>query len=245
MSIFAANLAQHTEQYGFSCMRCKAITRSEPKITIPGDDCPTYLTLGQRLEVYCPSPMCRDMRTGEFVVITSMNATRVVDAAGNLVYPHGLSTFDQQQGQGYMNVPPPPNFAATGLVPPSPGSYLLQGTIAPPNTMPSPLTTSQNVASPPATATFSMPSNALFEKHLLNISDDEVKALKKDLQTKLQIIESTLHERRKCVICCERDKSVVLLPCKHQSLCSECSEKVSECPLCKKPIQDRILPFTG
>src|SRR3989338_2092940 len=112
MSIFAANMVNENELYGFSCLRCKAVTRSSYKITVPGDDTETFLSIGQREQVYCP--ICRDMRQGEFVVITNMNATKVVDAVGNQIYPQGLS------GGGYSQQQP--NVATGGFYPPSPQS---------------------------------------------------------------------------------------------------------------------------
>ena len=124
--------------------------------------------------------------------------------------------------------------------------------------MPTPLSNStQSLASPPPTpanstngtttaaAVFSLPSNQSLEKYLMHVSDDEVRNIKKDLQSKLQVVEAALVERRKCVICCERDKCVVLLPCKHMSLCKECSEKVNECPVCKVAVADRIVPYSS
>lgn len=237
-------MLSETELYGFSCLRCKAITRSAGKITVPGDDTATFLTLGQREQVYCP--VCREMRQGEFVVITNMNATRVVDASGCQVYPHGLGgTFG----------PPPTSSASPNFAPQQqqlPTGNFLQGTVAPPGTAPSPFngnifgsaTTPAASPSQPPTA-FAMPSNPAFEKYLLSASDEDVKAMKKDLHHKLQIVESALAERKKCIVCCERDKCVVLLPCKHMSMCQECSEKVKECPICKQVVVDRIVPFSS
>ena len=52
-------------------------------------------------------------------------------------------------------------------------------------------------------------------------------------------------EQRLCVICQEREKSVVLLPCRHLCLCETCSshDDLGQCPLCRRPIAHRISVF--
>ena len=52
-------------------------------------------------------------------------------------------------------------------------------------------------------------------------------------------------EQRLCVVCQERDKSVVLLPCRHLCLCEACSghDDLAHCPLCRRPIAHRISVF--
>ena len=52
-------------------------------------------------------------------------------------------------------------------------------------------------------------------------------------------------EQRLCVVCQEKDKSVVLLPCRHLCLCEICSshDDLSHCPLCRRPIAHRISVF--
>lgn len=49
-------------------------------------------------------------------------------------------------------------------------------------------------------------------------------------------------EERLCVICQEKEKTVVLLPCRHMCLCDDCSihEQLGQCPLCRRPIAHKI-----
>lgn len=64
----------------------------------------------------------------------------------------------------------------------------------------------------------------------------------------------------KCIVCCDKKKSTILLPCRHQHTCDacwalwcvECFSKVKDisfnesddskpiCPLCKQPVDDAI-----
>ena len=40
-----------------------------------------------------------------------------------------------------------------------------------------------------------------------------------------------------CVVCLDREREVVLNPCRHYSLCRECSNSLDICPMCRAPIQ--------
>ena len=58
-------------------------------------------------------------------------------------------------------------------------------------------------------------------------------------------------ERMLCVVCMEREKSVVLMPCKHLCICKWCVDqliaqsgrKKAMCPVCRELIKDTIKPF--
>mmetsp|Transcript_2166 Transcript_2166/g.7558 ORF Transcript_2166/g.7558 Transcript_2166/m.7558 type:complete len:84 (-) Transcript_2166:62-313(-) len=48
-----------------------------------------------------------------------------------------------------------------------------------------------------------------------------------------------------CVVCLEKPKSVVLLPCRHSCLCEECAEaqQWERCPLCREVVEDTLRIF--
>ncbi|TNJ28747.1 RING zinc finger-containing protein [Giardia muris] len=48
-------------------------------------------------------------------------------------------------------------------------------------------------------------------------------------------------KRENCVICFERGPNIVLTPCNHLSVCHECSQKISQCPLCKANIETKLV----
>ena len=50
-------------------------------------------------------------------------------------------------------------------------------------------------------------------------------------------------EDRDCPICLDREMSVLFLPCKHLGSCRECQELVSECPLCRMKIEEKVKVF--
>lgn len=47
----------------------------------------------------------------------------------------------------------------------------------------------------------------------------------------------------KCVVCWDADKSVLFLPCRHLCACKACSDKSSDCPLCRQPILEKTSVF--
>uniref|UniRef100_A0A6B2LUE2 RING-type domain-containing protein n=1 Tax=Arcella intermedia TaxID=1963864 RepID=A0A6B2LUE2_9EUKA len=48
-------------------------------------------------------------------------------------------------------------------------------------------------------------------------------------------------EKFLCVVCLEREKNTVLLPCSHFLSCSLCSEGLKECPVCRIPLSGRLV----
>ena len=47
------------------------------------------------------------------------------------------------------------------------------------------------------------------------------------------------HAAGKCIYCNTRKVSIILLPCRHLCLCSECATEVgvTDCPVCQTPVQ--------
>lgn len=52
-------------------------------------------------------------------------------------------------------------------------------------------------------------------------------------------------EQQACVICMDSPKTVLLLPCSHLCVCSNCSERAElvNCPLCRNAIESTIKTF--
>ena len=48
-------------------------------------------------------------------------------------------------------------------------------------------------------------------------------------------------ERDLCIVCVTAGRSVVLVPCGHLVLCTDCSHCVQVCPVCRATIQERFL----
>lgn len=55
-----------------------------------------------------------------------------------------------------------------------------------------------------------------------------------------QAYERLQSEKVLCRVCFEGEISVVLLPCRHRVLCSNCSEKCKKCPICRNAIEERL-----
>eukprot|EP00850_Spirogloea_muscicola_P010974 SM000066S20449 [mRNA] locus=s66:443498:445580:+ [translate_table: standard] len=60
-----------------------------------------------------------------------------------------------------------------------------------------------------------------------------------------QELDRIQQERLLCRICFERDIAVVVMPCRHRVLCSGCASKCKQCPICRGPIDERMVVFDG
>lgn len=47
-------------------------------------------------------------------------------------------------------------------------------------------------------------------------------------------------EKVLCRICYEGEICMVLLPCRHRTLCKSCADKCKKCPICRVPIEERM-----
>merc|ERR1711959_809747 len=81
--------------------------------------------------------------------------------------------------------------------------------------------------------------------------NDALHKEKLELQERLQASRSQAEGAREtcqaacCVICMDNLVNTVCLPCRHLALCSECgmSGNVSSCPICRCPVEDKMVVF--
>ncbi|EPS62513.1 hypothetical protein M569_12277, partial [Genlisea aurea] len=55
-----------------------------------------------------------------------------------------------------------------------------------------------------------------------------------------QEYERLQHEKILCRVCFEGEISIIILPCRHRVVCSNCSEKCINCPICGAGIGKRL-----
>jgi hypothetical protein len=67
----------------------------------------------------------------------------------------------------------------------------------------------------------------------------KVKKEKDDVSRSL----SALEDAETCTVCLVEKRGVLFLPCGHLVCCGECSERVDECPMCRKVIRKRKTVF--
>ena len=76
-------------------------------------------------------------------------------------------------------------------------------------------------------------------------ADQELTDLRVEMKLSLGLINvktknwaDTRAEQSLCVVCLERNKGVVFMPCAH--LCIECAESLDSCPLCRANIENKL-----
>jgi hypothetical protein len=79
---------------------------------------------------------------------------------------------------------------------------------------------------------------------------EEVWRLQAALGEQSEITKSTQQEYERlqnekvlCRICYEGEICMVLLPCRHRTLCKSCSDKCKRCPICRNPIDERMAVY--
>lgn len=91
----------------------------------------------------------------------------------------------------------------------------------------------------------------------MNLTKDEIDNVKKDmneynkrmltvenslqeLQKKVRKLQAKCKDKKQCVICWERERNYILIPCGHYMLCGTCACTTigKECPYCRKQIYD-------
>lgn len=82
---------------------------------------------------------------------------------------------------------------------------------------------------------------------LESMSMEELRDLANDLEAslgKIRVIMAGKTSISVCVVCQEHARDIVLLPCRHLCLCSECNDQIGEqCPLCRVVIQRAVKVF--
>eukprot|EP00049_Salpingoeca_infusionum_P001591 m.49550 g.49550 ORF g.49550 m.49550 type:complete len:497 (-) comp11102_c0_seq1:322-1812(-) len=63
------------------------------------------------------------------------------------------------------------------------------------------------------------------------------------LQKQEQELKEQMREASTCKVCMDQRANVALMPCRHATLCASCAHKVTQCPMCRQPVEDRIQLF--
>jgi hypothetical protein len=83
---------------------------------------------------------------------------------------------------------------------------------------------------------------AVSQYNTLIINNNNLAELNKKNETILNENED-LQDKYYCKICYTKNKNIVVEPCCHFISCRECSEKFTNCPICRCPIETRLILF--
>lgn len=89
---------------------------------------------------------------------------------------------------------------------------------------------------------------------IADLSLQELETLETSMETGLSSIRKALRakyhqammrrqQEELCIVCFAQPISVVLLPCRHQVLCSACALRVTSCPIDRQDISDKVLTY--
>mmetsp|Transcript_5699 Transcript_5699/g.13585 ORF Transcript_5699/g.13585 Transcript_5699/m.13585 type:complete len:625 (+) Transcript_5699:287-2161(+) len=104
------------------------------------------------------------------------------------------------------------------------------------------------------------PSRPLDRKTIEGLPVDELKQLKRDKEGEVAMVTDTIISKLegddKCIICMDKAKEVVFIPCRHQCVCQGCANELKKylgppnqqrlswkCPVCSSDIADVIVPY--
>lgn len=78
-------------------------------------------------------------------------------------------------------------------------------------------------------------------------NDRELGDLREALKRASEKVTAELARRKErhdeCTVCMDAPRAVVFLPCKHRAVCAACSPNCDVCPLCRAPIENKIVPI--
>jgi len=85
----------------------------------------------------------------------------------------------------------------------------------------------------------------LMEGGTENCSLDELEQLEQILENSRNVVlerikkkmKEEVDDKTKCLICCDRTKAIIFVPCGHRVCCVQCSNEVHTCPVCRAPIE--------
>jgi len=69
------------------------------------------------------------------------------------------------------------------------------------------------------------------------LSTGGLHTLQQELSQALRNVHGELESRTKCCVCREAERQVLLRPCQHFALCSDCAVRLSKCPLCRSNVE--------
>ena len=75
-------------------------------------------------------------------------------------------------------------------------------------------------------------------------SDDTLNETVTTITDALKRMQGELFERNRlavsCVVCLDKQKTILLQPCNHLCLCENCEEMMTKCPLCRERIERKV-----
>ena len=86
--------------------------------------------------------------------------------------------------------------------------------------------------------------NLTKEQNKIDITSSKTEIMVIDDKNVLIEENERLKSERLCVICLNKDKNVLFLPCAHLAACLDCSFNLQNCPICRSKIQATVRTYS-
>ena len=81
-------------------------------------------------------------------------------------------------------------------------------------------------------------------KQLEALEEELFGAMKRVTAKKAEaVVQEKEAEKKLCIICMEKPRDIVFVDCSHLCCCQACSDKVTNCPLCRKQVTSKLKVF--
>lgn len=78
---------------------------------------------------------------------------------------------------------------------------------------------------------------------ILELQDEAERKTNSGVESQVPSESAAASDRHICKICYDKEMGVVFLPCGHMMACPQCATSITECPLCRKTIQDTVRAY--
>ena len=73
-----------------------------------------------------------------------------------------------------------------------------------------------------------------------SLAFDQASSISSNSSSSPSSSDSEISDEKLCIICCDKERSIVFLPCGHLSACANCAVVFTNCPNCRGQIEGLV-----
>ena len=74
----------------------------------------------------------------------------------------------------------------------------------------------------------------------VSLAFDQASSISSNSSSSPSSSDSEISDEKLCIICCDKERSIVFLPCGHLSACANCAVVFTNCPNCRGQIEGLV-----